>query len=403
MTDILTNPPERCPRCGNPLGSVRTLLNGVLYCSVTCATQDLEETALIRLQPQPKSEVKPCQPNLTPAGSNAAPQGSEPSAGAAGTDDFLSFKDAKALDCNDADIERMGFTVPVKGGWTKPTPPPQPPPGVTGTPECDAFFTRYNLHGEGDISDFARTLETQRNAAQTALAAVQGERDEAIIKYTGQAEAAEQAHKVALARVESLRADLARAAHNWEAAEAELKAVTSGYQAQLAETKAIAAGLQRTVTAQDAAREATQREFAFIMATLEQRTNEANLASALAGTIRKKLTAAEQRAAEAEDTADDEWLNAIAAEWNKLTGTLWDTRDGETRQEGLRANVAALFEHFRTQRDTAIRERDEARKVVEAARTYKHHGGDPALVRALDTFDAARALPAPETEGGEGA
>jgi len=40
---------------------------------------------------------------------------------------------------------------------------------------------------------------------------------------------------------------------------------------------------------------------------------------------------------------DEEWLSAIAQNWKRLTGNPWDTYDGETRSEGLVANVGQLF------------------------------------------------------------
>jgi len=47
---------------------------------------------------------------------------------------------------------------------------------------------------------------------------------------------------------------------------------------------------------------------------------------------------------EVENKVDEQWLNAIAKHYKELTGKHWEVLDGETREEGLQHNVAALFE-----------------------------------------------------------
>lgn len=44
------------------------------------------------------------------------------------------------------------------------------------------------------------------------------------------------------------------------------------------------------------------------------------------------------------DAVDDQWLSAIGTAWKRLTGECWETRDGETREEGVSANIGALFQ-----------------------------------------------------------
>jgi len=63
-----------------------------------------------------------------------------------------------------------------------------------------------------------------------------------------------------------------------------------------------------------------------------------------------------------QNTTDEEWLDAIAQRWNKLTGEPWETRDGESRNEGLRANIGALFNHFEDE-SAALRKENEALKA----------------------------------------
>lgn len=41
----------------------------------------------------------------------------------------------------------------------------------------------------------------------------------------------------------------------------------------------------------------------------------------------------------AEDDSDDLWLVELADVWEKITGKIWDVKDGETRQEGIAANL----------------------------------------------------------------
>lgn len=59
--------------------------------------------------------------------------------------------------------------------------------------------------------------------------------------------------------------------------------------------------------------------------------------------LRAELAAEKAKREEAQNDADEEWLDAIGKEWMALTGQPWDTRDGELREEGLKANVSALF------------------------------------------------------------
>ncbi len=40
---------------------------------------------------------------------------------------------------------------------------------TTKTPETDAFFTAYNLRGEGNIGEFARRLERERDELRVEL------------------------------------------------------------------------------------------------------------------------------------------------------------------------------------------------------------------------------------------
>ncbi len=44
-----------------------------------------------------------------------------------------------------------------------------------------------------------------------------------------------------------------------------------------------------------------------------------------------------------ENSIDEQWLSSIAQHWNECMGKPWDTKDGETTEEGRQANVAALF------------------------------------------------------------
>lgn len=59
--------------------------------------------------------------------------------------------------------------------------------------------------------------------------------------------------------------------------------------------------------------------------------------------LRGELAQARERA---EDDSDDLWLETIARIWKRHTGKPWDTRDGETREEGLTANIEALFDQY---------------------------------------------------------
>lgn len=59
--------------------------------------------------------------------------------------------------------------------------------------------------------------------------------------------------------------------------------------------------------------------------------------------LRGELAEARERA---EDDSDDLWLETIARIWKRHTGKPWDTRDGETREEGLTANIEALFDKY---------------------------------------------------------
>ncbi len=65
---------------------------------------------------------------------------------------------------------------------------------------------------------------------------------------------------------------------------------------------------------------------------------------------------------EVESRVDDEWLNAIAKHWKQYAGKEWDTKDGECREEGLQANVSALFGEMDALKEklTALRQRSGA-------------------------------------------
>lgn len=47
-----------------------------------------------------------------------------------------------------------------------------------------------------------------------------------------------------------------------------------------------------------------------------------------------------------ENTVDEQWLDSIAAHWKHLTGNDWETKDGECREEGVQANVSAIFQYI---------------------------------------------------------
>jgi len=85
------------------------------------------------------------------------------------------------------------------------------------------------------------------------------------------------------------------------------------------------------------------------------RSIERKLAAALA-----RAESAEEKHTEATDTAlneaDEQWLGAIADEWNRLTGKPWDVRDGEDRLEGIRANVKFLFNHYEDRLADAVKD-----------------------------------------------
>lgn len=66
---------------------------------------------------------------------------------------------------------------------------------------------------------------------------------------------------------------------------------------------------------------------------------------------------AESERDKAQDTVDNEWLDAIGTCYQKLTGQPWETRDGETASEGRVSNIGALFrliEEARSERDKAL-------------------------------------------------
>lgn len=63
------------------------------------------------------------------------------------------------------------------------------------------------------------------------------------------------------------------------------------------------------------------------------------------------------------DAVDNEWLEAIGTSWMRLTGKHWETRDGETREEGLSANVGALFQELDDARTELERVQKQAAKM----------------------------------------
>lgn len=60
-------------------------------------------------------------------------------------------------------------------------------------------------------------------------------------------------------------------------------------------------------------------------------------------TERRKVEALERGFDAEQDFSDNLWLAEIARHWSDLTGKPWDTRDGETREEGIAHNISALF------------------------------------------------------------
>lgn len=62
--------------------------------------------------------------------------------------------------------------------------------------------------------------------------------------------------------------------------------------------------------------------------------------------ITNQLESQLREANKREHDVDEEWLSAIGTAWMRLTGKHWETRDGETRDEGLNHNIGALFQHI---------------------------------------------------------
>lgn len=73
-----------------------------------------------------------------------------------------------------------------------------------------------------------------------------------------------------------------------------------------------------------------------------------------------------KRAERAEAACDEEWLSAIGKAHMQLFGKPWETRDGETREEGLEANVTALFQLIEDSRDKAKRLREALRIMLDS-------------------------------------
>ena len=235
--NYLINPIECCPQCGSPLGAARTIMNCMEFCSVTCATLHCP-------QPQPE-EVKPCAAPVTnpgPEQSNptapstrstrdAAPQGSEPPAGAAvcpTCGNGYTYHNCADLFHAPWKTNPPGENCPACHGYTDDCPvclgaasrgeyqrvetpaaepaetnasvigscagsspaslPPQP---QGGTPEVDAEWDRLKAahlpehfsqqraphwyRVAANLKEFADSLERQRNEARAALAAAQAE------------------------------------------------------------------------------------------------------------------------------------------------------------------------------------------------------------------------------------
>lgn len=60
----------------------------------------------------------------------------------------------------------------------------------------------------------------------------------------------------------------------------------------------------------------------------------------------ERRKALQQAESSGEDLAHQQWLDAIGTAYKRLTGKPWDTLDGETAEEGVDANVGALFQWF---------------------------------------------------------
>lgn len=73
--------------------------------------------------------------------------------------------------------------------------------------------------------------------------------------------------------------------------------------------------------------------------------------------LRQALLEAEEKVA---GLIDEQWLDAIAKQWVRLTGKPWETRDGETPEEGRQANIGAIFVYIEDKAGEAKRLEAEA-------------------------------------------
>jgi hypothetical protein len=55
---------------------------------------------------------------------------------------------------------------------------------------------------------------------------------------------------------------------------------------------------------------------------------------------------ADESIGDVESASDDLWLSILARIWKQETGELWDTRDGESREEGISANLSQFAERL---------------------------------------------------------
>lgn len=78
---------------------------------------------------------------------------------------------------------------------------------------------------------------------------------------------------------------------------------------------------------------------------------------------------------------DEEWLSAIGERWMAVTGHPWETKDGETRGDGLRNNIAALMQHIETLQKANVEMRQ---RIANCHDRLLRGDSDPELLKLLE-------------------